>query len=107
MLCSALGHGIGKFGERRSPHQVHVLDLDVTGRPVRMLEQEVDPRIASILHFAPYSRVAGELRYQAGCHRFGCERVGLRGVDADELGTGAEIDFDQLPAVGELALCIR
>ncbi len=43
MLGAALGHGIGKFGQIALPHQVHVLDLDIAGRPGRVFEQEVDP----------------------------------------------------------------
>ena len=31
------------------------------------------------------------------------DRVGMRGVDADELRPGAEIDFDELPRIGQLA----
>ncbi len=33
VLGAALGDGVGKFGQPRLAHQMHVLDLDIAGRP--------------------------------------------------------------------------
>ena len=42
------------------PHQVHVLDLDVAGRPAGALQQEIHPRVLAVLHLAPDRVVAGQ-----------------------------------------------
>ncbi len=101
------GHCIGKFGQPRPAHQVDVLDLDVAGRPAGRFEQEIDPRVLAVLHLAPDRGVAGELR-ECGRPRSPRPRAhsGCAGVDADQLGAAAEIDLDQFPAMGELALRI-
>jgi hypothetical protein len=99
-------HRIRELGEARAPHQVHVLDLDVAGRTIGRFQQEVDARVAAVLHLAPGRRVAGKLGDGARRDRLGHEQVGVRGVDTDQLGAAAEIDLDQLPAIGELAVRI-
>ena len=81
------------------PHQVHVLDLDVAGRPAGAFQQEIDPRVPAVLHLAPDAVVAGKLGDRAGRERRADQRIGMRGVDADELRARAEIDLDQFPAV--------
>ena len=107
VLGAALGDGVGKFGEPRPSHHVHVLDLDIAGRTVGCFEQEIDPRGLAVFHLAARRRVAGKLRDAAGGDRLGGERIGMAGVDADKLRAAAEVDLDQFPAMGELAVRIR
>ena len=92
-------------GNSASPlaHQGHVLHLDIAGRPVRRFEQEIDPRGLPVFHLAPHRCVAGELFDGAGGERMAGDHVRMRGVDADEFQPGAEVDFDELPRIGQLA----
>ena len=85
---------------------MYVLYFDIARRPRRRFEQEVDAGILSVLHFAPERSVATELGDRAGGDRLGGKRIGMGGIDAYELGAAAEIDLDELPAMGELALGI-
>ena len=103
MLGAARRYRIGKFGKTAAAHQVHVLDFDITGRASGRLQQEVDPRIGAVLHLAARAGIAGELGNRARRDRLGDQQVGMRGVDADQLGPGAEIDLDQFPTVRQLA----
>ncbi len=106
VLRAALGHRVRKFGKARAAHQMHVLDLDIAALSPRCFEQEVHPRILAVLHLAADARIACELADRVGGDRLRCEPVGMAGIDAHELGAAAEIDLDQLPAMGELALGI-
>ena len=100
MLGAALGDRVGKFGKARPAHQVHVLDLDIAGRPAGRFEQEIDPRGLAVFHLAADGRVAGELRDAPGRDRLGGERIGMAGVDADELGAAAEDRPRSAPSYG-------
>ena len=42
---AARGDRIGKLGEAGLPHQMDVLDLHIAGRPRRVFEQKIDPRV--------------------------------------------------------------
>ena len=53
VLRPALGHRVGKFGQARLAHQVHVLDLDVARRPAGAFEQEIHARVFPVFHLAP------------------------------------------------------
>ena len=56
--------------------QMHVLDLDVAGRPVRRFEQEVHARTLAVGDLAAQGRVARERRDRAGSDSLLGKRVG-------------------------------
>src|SRR5207302_2916995 len=106
VLGPALGHRIGKFRQPWLAHEVHVLDLDVARRPRQALEQEIDAGILAVPHLAAEQGIAAELGDGARGDRLGCQRVGVRRVDAHEFGAATEVNLDQFPTVGELAFGI-
>src|SRR5215475_16231089 len=107
MLGTTLGDGVGEFGETGRAHQMDVLDLDIARRARRMFQQKINARTVAVLHLAANRGISRKLRDRARHDRFGGERVGMRGVDTDELGAAAKIDLDELPAMRKLALQVR
>src|ERR1051326_4757673 len=57
MLGAAHRDAIGKLGEVRRAHQVHVLDLEIAGRALAVLEHEVGARVDAVFHLAPDRRI--------------------------------------------------
>ncbi len=106
MLGAAPGHRIRELCEPRLAHEVDVLDLHIAGRTRRVLEQEIDPGAPAISHLAAQGGIADQFFDPSGRERLGGKRIGIGGINADQLGAAAEIDLDQLPAVAELALGI-
>src|SRR5215510_10782963 len=104
MLSPTLGDGVGEFGKTSPSHQVHIFYLEVARRPRRVFQQEVDARAVAVFHLAADRRVSRKLRDRARRDRFARQRIGMRGIDADELEAAAEIDLDELPAMHKLAL---
>jgi hypothetical protein len=100
MLGAALGYGIGKLGQPVPALEVDVLDLQIAGRPVLGLEQQVDAAVAAVGHFAAQARVAGQFGHRLGGHRLLDDAVRQGGVDADQMA----VDPDQLPGILEFSL---
>src|SRR5581483_9055504 len=103
---AAIGDAIGKLGESLLPHQMHVLDLEITGRPPRRVQEEIDARSFAVFHLAPRRLVTGQVADDIVAERFSNQCIRMAGVDADELGAAAEICLDQFPAIRQLAFRI-
>ena len=64
VICPARGDAVREFGHLRPPHQVHVLDFQITRRPAGRFEQENDPAIPAKADLAPrtYSNYKLQIR---------------------------------------------
>eukprot|EP01136_Pigoraptor_vietnamica_P026751 Opistho-1_new@82136 len=103
MARAASGDAVGKLGEAGGAAEVDVLDLDVGGRTVVVLQHEVDAARLAVADFAAEAVVAGEFGDGTGGDRSGEHRVRPVGVDADQRA----VRLDDLERHRELAGEVR
>src|SRR5262249_61422466 len=54
MLGAAGGYAVGKFSQAPTPHEVHILNLNVAGRRSSPFKQEIDARVLPVSNLTPY-----------------------------------------------------